>query len=221
MGEQRRRQEAGGGFLRARVAVVPEVRGEGCASHPSTSAWGVPAPAAGEFVPDGFVALSGLGLLQRAPIAQRLELIGAGGHALRFPCGGFVACGGCDVGGALVLDRSVGGRVVDAAGLGEQPDDALPLGEFGRAALVLSQILVAGVLPGEEVGVLQPGRRLRVRHPGGAAARRRTERRPTAAGSTGGRPACGVGADRGSRRGEMLTRRPRISCRNWRAAPVE
>ncbi|WRZ95579.1 hypothetical protein OHB54_45205 [Streptomyces sp. NBC_01007] len=53
--------------------------------------------AAGEFVPYGCVALAGLGLLQCAELAQRLELIGAGrdpgGFAqLGFPDG---CCSGC------------------------------------------------------------------------------------------------------------------------------
>ncbi|WP_037857908.1 hypothetical protein [Streptomyces sp. NRRL S-340] len=38
----------------------------------------VAAGSPGEFVADGFVTGAGLGLLQRAELAQRLELVGAG-----------------------------------------------------------------------------------------------------------------------------------------------
>ncbi|MEV5012488.1 hypothetical protein [Streptomyces sp. NPDC055692] len=48
----------------------------------------VPAGAAVEFVAYGFVTVAGLGLLQRAQLAQRPELIGAG----RDP-GGFAQLG--------------------------------------------------------------------------------------------------------------------------------
>jgi hypothetical protein len=47
-----------------------------------------PGPA-GEFVADGFVALARLGLLQRAQLAQRLELIRAGRDPGRFTQLGF------------------------------------------------------------------------------------------------------------------------------------
>ncbi|MFD4949866.1 hypothetical protein ACFWNT_47220, partial [Streptomyces sp. NPDC058409] len=61
-----------------RVAVVPEVRGQGVGEPGVDVALDVPARAAGEFVADRFVALVRLGLLQRAQLAQRLELIGTG-----------------------------------------------------------------------------------------------------------------------------------------------
>ncbi|MEU2779503.1 hypothetical protein ABZ646_43380, partial [Streptomyces sp. NPDC007162] len=120
----------------------------------------VPAGSPREFVPDGFVTVAGLGLLQRAELAQRLELVGAGrdpgGFAqLGFPCGG-----GRGFGGVLGLDDVVGVRGVDGARGrgGEQLRDALPLGELRRAADVVGQVLVPRVLPGVEPGVLE-GRR--------------------------------------------------------------
>ncbi|MER0443169.1 hypothetical protein ABR738_01015 [Streptomyces sp. Edi4] len=65
----------------------------------------VAAGSPGEFVPDGFVAVAGLGLLQRAELAQRLELVGAGRDPHRFAQLGFPDGGGRGVGGELGRDR--------------------------------------------------------------------------------------------------------------------
>ncbi len=142
------RQEAGGGLAGGRVRVVAAVRGQGLGEPGVDIGLDVPARPAGEFVLGGFVALAGLGLLQRAELAQRLELIGAGrdpgGFAqLGLPCGG-----GRGFGGELGLDDVVGVRVVDGARGrgGEQLVDALPLREFRPAAGVVGQVLVPGVL---------------------------------------------------------------------------
>uniref|UniRef100_UPI002F919CCE hypothetical protein n=1 Tax=Streptomyces sp. NBC_00857 TaxID=2975851 RepID=UPI002F919CCE len=54
------------------------MRGQGVREPAVDIGLDVPARAPGEFVPDGFVAVAGLGLPQRAQFAQRLELIGAG-----------------------------------------------------------------------------------------------------------------------------------------------
>ncbi|MFF7986945.1 hypothetical protein ACFZDK_49065 [Streptomyces sp. NPDC007901] len=116
--------------------------------------------AAGEFVPDGFVALAGLGLLQRAELAQRLELIGAGSDPGGFAQFGFPGGGGRGFGGELVPDGRVDVRVVDRVRGrgGEQLVDALPLRELRPAAFVVGEVLVAGVLPNVEAGFLE-GRR--------------------------------------------------------------
>ncbi|GGW76756.1 hypothetical protein [Streptomyces galilaeus] len=114
----------------------------------------------GEFVPGGFVALAGLGLLQRAELAQRLELIGAGRNPGGFAQLGFPRRGVGGVGGELRLDDVVGVRVVDGvrSRVGEQPLDPLPLRELRRAADVVGQVLVPGSLPGVEPRFLE-GRR--------------------------------------------------------------
>ncbi|MFF4829349.1 hypothetical protein ACFY20_41880 [Streptomyces sp. NPDC001312] len=140
--EDRRCQKVGGGLAGGRVAVMPE------AARP-----------AGEFVARGFVAGAGLGLLQRAQLAQRLELIGAGRDPGGFAQLGFPG-GGCGFGGELGLDDVVGVRVVNGArGCGgEQLRDALPLRELRPAADVVGQVLVQRVLPCVEPGVLE-GRR--------------------------------------------------------------
>ncbi|MFJ7496755.1 hypothetical protein ACIQZB_37475 [Streptomyces sp. NPDC097727] len=83
----------------------------------------VAAGAPGEFVAYGSVAVAGFGLLQRAQLAQRLELVGAG----RDP-GGFAQLGFPGVGGRgeLGLDDDVDVRVVNGArlGFGEQLGEA-------------------------------------------------------------------------------------------------
>ncbi|MGW5098239.1 hypothetical protein ACWEQ1_34360 [Streptomyces nodosus] len=67
--EDRRREEAGGFLTGGRVAVVPEVRGQGVREPGVDVGLDVSAGSPGEFVPDGFVAGAGLGLLQRAQLA--------------------------------------------------------------------------------------------------------------------------------------------------------
>ncbi|WOP38597.1 hypothetical protein RKE32_34900 [Streptomyces sp. Li-HN-5-13] len=117
-----------------------------------------PGPA-GEFVPCSFVAFAGLDL-QRAELAQCLELIGAGRDPGGFTQLGFPGSGGRGFGGKLLPDVRVGVRVVDRVRGrgGEQLVDALPLCEFRLAAFVVGQVLVAGVLARVEAGVLE-GRR--------------------------------------------------------------
>ncbi|MGW7669678.1 hypothetical protein ACWGJX_21495 [Streptomyces sp. NPDC054775] len=155
-GEQRgvredwRGGEKAGGFLAGgRVAVVPEVRGEGVGEPGVDVGLDVPAGSPGEFVADGFVPVAGLGLLQRAQLAQRLELIGAG-RARGFAVLGFPGGAGRSFGGELGPDDAVGGRVVEGARRrgGEQLRDAFPLRELRRAADVVGQVLVPRVLPG-------------------------------------------------------------------------
>ncbi|WP_234360846.1 hypothetical protein, partial [Streptomyces europaeiscabiei] len=77
VGKQMRRQQIGGGRADGRIGVVPEVRGQAVGEPGVDVLLHVRAGPPGEFVPGGFVALAGLGLLQRAELAQRLELIGA------------------------------------------------------------------------------------------------------------------------------------------------
>lgn len=115
----------------------------------------VPARAAGEFVPYDFVALAGFGLLHRAQLAQRLELIGAGCDPGGFARLGFPGGGGRSFGGELLLNDGVGAGVVDGArgAVGEQLVDALPLRELRPAAFVVGQVLVPRVLPRVEPGV--------------------------------------------------------------------
>ncbi|MEH0580273.1 hypothetical protein QBA54_38800 [Streptomyces sp. B21-108] len=63
--EDRRGEKAGGGLACCRVAVVPEVRGDGVGEPGVDVGLDVPARTAGEFVAYGFVPVAGLGLLQR------------------------------------------------------------------------------------------------------------------------------------------------------------
>ncbi|MFH9090520.1 hypothetical protein [Streptomyces sp. NPDC017673] len=113
MREDRRREKAGGG-----LAVVPAARSQGVGEPGVNVGLNVPAGSPGELVADGFVAVAGLGLLQGAELAQRLELIGAG----RDPGGlpdvrkgevgaqlGFPGSGGRGVGGEPGLDDVVKG----------------------------------------------------------------------------------------------------------------
>ncbi|MFI8829245.1 hypothetical protein [Streptomyces sp. NPDC053431] len=112
MREDRLRQEAGGGLAGGRVGVVAALRGQGVGEPGVDVGLDVRPGAAGELVADGFVAFAGFGLLQRAELAQRLELIGAGGDPLRLAYGGLPFGGGRGLGGELGLDDVVGVRVV-------------------------------------------------------------------------------------------------------------
>ncbi|WP_187767668.1 hypothetical protein [Streptomyces cacaoi] len=120
----------------------------------------VAAGAAGEFVAYGLVAVAGLGLLQRAQLAQRLELVGAGRDPDRFAQLGFAGGGGRGVDDELGLDDAVGIRVADGArhGHGEQLADALPLRQLRTAADVVGQVLVPEALPDVEPGVFESHR---------------------------------------------------------------
>jgi hypothetical protein len=120
----------------------------------------VPAGSPGELVAGGFVAVAGISLLQGVELAQRLELFGAIRNPHRFAQLGFPVGGGRGVGGELGLDDVIGVRVVDGARRcgGEQLREALPLRELRPTADVVSQVLVTGVLPRVEAGVLE-GRR--------------------------------------------------------------
>ncbi|MGW1658449.1 hypothetical protein [Streptomyces atratus] len=160
VGEQRRRQKAGGPLAGGRVTVVPEVHGQGVREPGVDVALHVPARAAREFVADRFVALARLGLLQRAQLPQRLELIGAGFDPGCFAQLAFPGGGGRGFGGELGLDDVVGVRVVDGARRrgGEQLVQALPLRELRAAAVVVGQVLVPRVLPRAEPRFLE-GRR--------------------------------------------------------------
>lgn len=134
---------------------MPAVRGEGAGEPGVDVGLHVRPGAAGELVADRFVAVAGLGLIQGAEVAQRLELVGAGRDPHRFPQLGFPRGGG-----ELGLDDVVGVRVVDGARhrVGEQLVEALPLRELRPAADVVAQVLVPGVLPGVEPRVFE-GRR--------------------------------------------------------------
>ncbi|MFD4862880.1 hypothetical protein [Streptomyces atratus] len=136
------------------------MRGQGVRQPGVDVALGVEPGAAGEFVAYGFITVSGLGLLQRAQLAQRLELIGAGRDPGGFAQLGFPGGDGRGVGGELGLDDVVGVRVVGGAWsrVGEQLLDALLLRELRAAAVVVGQVLVPRVLARVEPGVLE-GRR--------------------------------------------------------------
>ncbi|MGW7260518.1 hypothetical protein [Streptomyces sp. NPDC054834] len=187
--EDRPRQKAGGGLAGSRVAVVPEVRGQGVGEPAVDVGLDVVAGAAGQFVAYGFVALAGLGLLQRAELAQRLELIGAGRDPGGFAQFGFPGGGGRGVGGELGLDDVVGVRVVDGARGrgGEQLGDAFPLRELRRAADVVGarsscrESCRASNRASSRAAATAPASM--------PLARRRTTRRPMWAGSTGSRGA--------------------------------
>jgi hypothetical protein len=73
---------------------VPEVRGQGVREPGVDVGLDVPAGSPGEFVPDGLVSGTGLGLLQRAQLAQRLELVGTGRDPGGFAQFGFPGGGG-------------------------------------------------------------------------------------------------------------------------------
>ncbi|MEU2718586.1 hypothetical protein [Streptomyces sp. NPDC007205] len=96
-------------------------------------------------------------MFQRAQLAQRLELIGAGHDPGGFAQLGFACGGGRGFGGELGMDDVVGVRVVDGARrrVGEQLVDALPLRELRPAARVVDRVLVPRVLPGVEPGFLE------------------------------------------------------------------
>ncbi|MFF3336246.1 hypothetical protein ACFYWX_43200 [Streptomyces sp. NPDC002888] len=74
----------------------------------------------------------------------------------------------------LVLDHGVGVRGVHAAGVGEQLHDARPLRTFGRAALIVGQVLAVAFEVPLQPGFLEGGRRLRVGHAVGTPADRAT-----------------------------------------------
>ncbi|MGV4985786.1 hypothetical protein ACVB8X_06990 [Streptomyces sp. NRAIS4] len=164
----------------------------------------VPARPAGEFVLYGFVPVAGLGLLQRAELAQRLELVGAGRNPRGFAELGFPGGGGRGVGGELSQDDVVGVRVIDGARRhdGEQLGDALPLRQLRQAADVVGHVLVPRVLPGIEPGVLESRRDSAGIHP----------LRPTpydAAADAGGVDRlAGRGDARGERTARSAPRRP-------------
>ncbi len=136
MHEDRRREKAGGILAGGRVTVVPEVRGQSERQPGVDVGLDVPVGSPDQFVPDGFVPGTGLGLLQRPKLAQRLELVGAG----RDP-GGLAqfTFRGRGIGGELGLDDVTGVRVAGGArdGVGERLGDALPLRELRRAADVV------------------------------------------------------------------------------------
>ncbi|MEU2437351.1 hypothetical protein ABZ595_14290 [Streptomyces rubradiris] len=119
------RQEADGRLTGGRVGAVAAVRGQG-ADEPGVDVGPhAQSGAAGELVADGFVALAGLGLLQRAQVVQRLELVGAGCDPLCLACGG-----GRGLRGELGLEDVVDVREVHGArrSSSEELVDALPLG---------------------------------------------------------------------------------------------
>ncbi|GHH23298.1 hypothetical protein Srubr_20110 [Streptomyces rubradiris] len=134
MREDRLRQEAGGPLTGGRVGAVAAVRGEGAGEPGVDVGLHAQSGAAGELVADGFVALAGLGLLQCAQLARRLELVGAGRDPLRLAYGGVPFGGGRGLRGELGLDDVVGVRVVHGArrGSSEELVGALPLGQFRR-----------------------------------------------------------------------------------------
>ncbi|WP_431998528.1 hypothetical protein [Streptomyces fungicidicus] len=72
----------------------------------------VPVGSPGEFVADGFVSGAGLGLLQCAELAQRLELFGAGRDPGGLVVFGFPGGGGRSVGGELRQAADVVGQVL-------------------------------------------------------------------------------------------------------------
>ncbi|MFE9360558.1 hypothetical protein [Streptomyces olivaceoviridis] len=91
------RQEAGGG----RVGVVPKVCGQGVGEPGVDVGLDVRPGAAGELVADGFVVFARLGLLRRAQLARRLELVGAGLDPMGLAYGGFPFGGGRGFGSEL------------------------------------------------------------------------------------------------------------------------
>ncbi|WP_258382544.1 hypothetical protein [Streptomyces sp. NTH33] len=148
----------------------------------------VPTGSPGQFVAHGFVPLAGLGLPQRAELAQRLELVGAGGDPLRLADGGLAFGGGRGIGSELGLDDVVDIRVVDGArrGGGEQLSEALPLRELRPAADVIGQVLVPRVCRASNRASSRAAAMAPASMP---FARRRTTRWPMRAGATGSRGA--------------------------------
>ncbi|MFB7531443.1 hypothetical protein ACFC0C_24990 [Streptomyces sp. NPDC056178] len=100
------RREKAGGFAGGRVAVVPEVRGKGVGEPGVDVGLDVAAGSPGEFVADRFVTVARVGLLQRAQLAQHLELVGAGRDPGRFAQLGLPSCGGRGFGGKLAWATS-------------------------------------------------------------------------------------------------------------------
>ncbi|MEU2458246.1 hypothetical protein ABZ604_11605 [Streptomyces sp. NPDC012473] len=84
MSEDWRREKAGGSLAGGWGAVVPEVRGQGLGEPGIDVGSDIAAGSLGELVADSFVALAGLGRVQGAELAERLELVGAGRDPHRF-----------------------------------------------------------------------------------------------------------------------------------------
>lgn len=109
VGEDRWGEKAGGGFAGGRVAVVPAVYGQGAGEPGVDVGLDVAAGAAGELVAYGLVALSGLGLVQGAELAQRLELVGAGRDPHRFAQLGSAAAAAASAASSARTTSSVSG----------------------------------------------------------------------------------------------------------------
>ncbi|MCZ4120267.1 hypothetical protein [Streptomyces sp. H39-S7] len=172
MRKHRRRQKARGGLAGGRVLVVPQARSQrACEPGIEVSLNVGPGPA-GQLITSGFIAHTGLRLLQGALLAQRLQFVSTSRGAGGFAQFGVPSCDGCGVCRELVLDDDVVVRVVHAADGGEQLGDPLPLSEFGRPPLIEGQILIPCILPILPTGVLERGHSLAVRHATGATADR-------------------------------------------------
>ncbi|WP_217140832.1 hypothetical protein [Streptomyces sp. AC627_RSS907] len=126
------------------------MRGQGAGEPGVDVGLDVPAGLPGQFVACGFVAVAGLGLLQGAELAQRLELVDACRDPGGFAQLGFPGGGGRGFGGEFGPDDVVGVRVVDSSRRrgGEHLVDAFPLRELHPAADVVGQVLEPGDLPG-------------------------------------------------------------------------
>ncbi|MFB7032662.1 hypothetical protein ACFCXG_39110, partial [Streptomyces sp. NPDC056295] len=126
----------------------------------SASVWTVPARAPDQLLAGGLLTLAGIGLLEGAELAQYLELVGAG----RDPGG--LADLGFQVEVAAASAASSSWTTVSVSGSYTVPGGAAagswsirsPLGELRAAVLVVGQVLVPEVMPGEGPGVFQ-GRR--------------------------------------------------------------
>ncbi len=110
------------------------------------------------------------------------------------------------VGRELVLDHGVGVRVVDAAGVGEQLHDARPLSDFGRASLIVGEVLAVAVHVLLQLCVLEGGRRLRVAHAAGTRADRAAAALAWSTGSRGAARWAGTRGRRWDRGAGVLTR---------------
>jgi hypothetical protein len=121
-GEDRARQEVGGGLAGGGVGVVPAVVGQGACEPGVDVRLDVVAGAAGEQVAYGFVAFSGCCLRQGTELTQHLQLVGAGLDPRLLPQFGLACGGGRGVGGQFRTDDVVRARVVNRAraGCGEQ-----------------------------------------------------------------------------------------------------
>ncbi|MGW7044198.1 hypothetical protein ACWGDT_16105 [Streptomyces avermitilis] len=136
-----------------------------CASHPSTS-FCMYDPARRVSSSRTAPSASRGSVRSSAQLAQRLELIGPGGDPLGFAQFGFPGRGSRGFGGELLLDNDNGAGVVHGARRGgrERLVDPFPLRELRAAALIVGQVLVPGVLPRVEPGVLQGRRDVGRRH---------------------------------------------------------